>query len=328
MGEPALMRVERHGSIAIVRYDHPPRNFLTLRALHELRRCWASLERDPAIRVIVVAGARDGHFMLHTEVAQIGALLGSVPALPRPLLHLVSLGVRGAAWLLGRWRWLADRVLVASSEQALVRNALLETTMLCAAVERSSKITIAALNGSCIGGGLELALCFDYRIALDDPEVRIGCPEVLIGLLPGFGGSQRLARLLGTARALDFLIRGELLTAREAAAAGLVTWSVGREQLWPTVDALAARLARRPPLAIAAIKRAVRRGGARSLGRGLGLELREVARLAGTHDAQVGVGDYARELERQLALPIAEQLPLDELAGRLSRAPLTRFEGR
>ncbi|MBZ0235909.1 MAG: enoyl-CoA hydratase/isomerase family protein, partial [Deltaproteobacteria bacterium] len=157
--------------------------------------------------------------MLHTEIAQIRAMLASSPPLPGPLLRLAIATMRGAAWLLGRWPWLADRVLSGDSERAIVRAAVLEMTVLFDRIERSSKVTIAAINGSCIGGGLELALCFDHRVVLDDPEVRVGCPEVLIGLLPGFGGSQRLTRLLGEGRALDLLLGGELLSARAAVAA-------------------------------------------------------------------------------------------------------------
>jgi enoyl-CoA hydratase/carnithine racemase len=206
--------IERRGAVAVIRHHHPPRNFMTARLLHELRRAWTTLERDPSVRVVVLAGARDGAFLLHTEVAQIRELLAST-RLPGPVLRLALPVMRACAWLLGRWPWLADRVLAGE-----VRTAPLEVAILFDAIERSSKVTIAAINGPCLSGGLELALCFDYRIMLDDPALRIGCPEVLIGLLPGFGGSQRLTRLLGAARARELLLSGELLAPRQAAAAG------------------------------------------------------------------------------------------------------------
>jgi enoyl-CoA hydratase/carnithine racemase len=313
------LAVERRGAIALIRYDHPPRNFATTRLLHDLRVCFRRLDRDPTVHVIVLTGARDGHFMLHVEVEQIRAMLASAP--PLPLLSVAMPVARGVAWLLGRWAWLADRVLSARSEHALARNALLEMMILFDAVERSSKITIAAINGSCVGAGLELSLCFDHRVMLDEPALRIGCPEVLIGLLPGFGGSQRLARQLGTSRTLDLLLGGDLLTPQHAAAIGLVSRAIPAEAFWPEVDALAARFARRPPHAAAAIKRAVRRGGTRSLGQGLAVELREVARLARSPETRSCLDDYGRELERQLALPEVEQPTLAELAASVDAGP-------
>ncbi len=320
-----LIRVRRDGAVAVVRYDNPPRNFLTLGVLSELRRCWAALERDPEVHVIVFAGASDGHFMLHTEVAQIRAMLASTPPLPGPIMRLAIAAMRGVAWMLSRWPWMADRVLSARSEQAMVRSAVLEMTVLFDMIERSSKVTIAAINGSCIGGGLELALCFDQRIVLDDPDLRIGCPEVLIGLLPGFGGTQRLVRLLGASRALDILLGGELLTARAAAEMGLASQAHSPDEFWPSVDELASRLARRPTNAVAAIKRAIRRGGQRSLGRGLALELREVSRVARTSETRESLDAYAREIERQIALPEAQQLGLVMLAERMAgRRQITR----
>jgi enoyl-CoA hydratase len=322
------LEVERRGAIAVIRYDNPPRNFATTRMLHDLRVCFTHLDRDPGVRVIVLAGARDGHFMLHVEATQIQAMLASTPALPAFLLFLAMPIVRGTAWLLRHWRWLADRVLAPRSERALARNALLEMMILFTAVERSSKVTIAAINGSCVGAGLELALCFDHRVILDEPDVRIGCPEVLIGLMPGFGGSQRLTRQLGSSRALEMLLCGELLTARQAEVIGLVARALPAHSFWSGVDALAARLERRPPLAVSAIKRAVRTGGRRSLGGGLALELREIAQLARTQDARTGLDDYARELDRQLALPTDHQPTLADLGAHMDLVGLTRFDGR
>lgn len=312
--------VERRGAVAVIRYAHPPRNFMTARMLHELRRAWMRLERDRDVRVIVLTGAGRGDFILHTELAEIRAMLASVPPLPRPLLAVAVRLLRAVAWLLGRSPRLADRVLSARTPRALVRTALLEMMILFDAIERSPKITVAAIDGSCVGGGLELALCFDHRVMIDDPAFRIGCPEVLIGLVPGFGGSQRLTGLVGTSRALELLLTGALLTPREAAAAGLVARAIPPAAFARELDALVAALARRPPPAAAAIKRAVRRGGARSLGRGLALELCEVATVARSPACRAGLDAYDQELARQLARPVAEQPSIGELAAWIERA--------
>jgi enoyl-CoA hydratase len=307
-----VLSIERRGAVAVIRYHHPPRNFLTLRAVHELRRAWCRLERDPTVRVIVLAGGA-----LHTEIAELRALLASTPPLPAPLLSLAIAAMRAAVWLLVRWPALAALVLAARSERALVRSAMLEVMVLCETIERSRRVTIAAIDGPCVGGGLELALCFDQRIAIDDPTIRIGCPEILIGLIPGFGGTQRLARLVGPHRALALLLTGELLTVPQAVAAGIVDRAVPD---FVTIDALADRLARRPPRAVAALSRAVRLGARRSLGRGLALELREVAQLARTRETRSRLDHYAGELAEQLARPVDQQATLAELAELMERA--------
>src|SRR5438105_14489360 len=87
--------------------------------------------------------------------------------------------------------------------------------------ESTPKVVVAAINGHCLGGGLEMALCCDFRIA-GDGSYRIGLPEVSLGLLPGTGGTQRLPRLIGRQKALDFMLRGTTMPPREALAAGIV----------------------------------------------------------------------------------------------------------
>src|SRR5438132_14335123 len=87
--------------------------------------------------------------------------------------------------------------------------------------ESTPKVVVAAINGHCLGGGFEIALCCDFRIAADG-DYRIGLPEVTLGLLPGTGGTQRLPRLIGRQKALELLLRGTTLAPRDAKAAGLV----------------------------------------------------------------------------------------------------------
>lgn len=146
---------------------------------------------------------------------------------------------------------------------------------------------IAQLQGQVLGGGLELALAADLRWA--EPEARLGLPEVGLGILPAWGGTQRLPRVVGAARALEMLWCQERLDAAEALAIGLVTRVVPRAQLGERVLDLARRIARGAPLAQRAAKRAVLEGLERGLGPGLALEERELLRLAETQDAAEGL---------------------------------------
>ena len=309
--------VELRGAVAWVRYQHAPRNFLTARALVELAALMRRLERDDGVRVIVLGG-QGADFMLHLEVGELGALVGQLPRLPGLVLRALLAAARAAAWLCGRWPRLGA-LLLGRSERAVLRSALIHMMVAFAAVQRSSKVTIAAINGSCVGGGLELALCCDYRLMADAAGARIGLPEILIGLVPGFGGSQRLLRAVGPQRALELLLAGELLGAREAAAAGVVSRALPPERFAAEVDALAARLARRPPAAVAAMKRLVRRGAALPLGAALALEQREVARLSWTAGARAGLREYAARVTVELGRPVGEQRTLAELALAMDR---------
>jgi enoyl-CoA hydratase len=132
------------------------------------------------------------------------------------------------------------------------------------------KPSVAAIAGVAAGGGLELALACDLRIA--GASSRLGLPEVRIGLIPGAGGTQRLTRLLGPARALDLMLDGRLIEAAEAAQLGIVTRAVADEEVDAEALALAKRLAAHSPVAVAAIKRAVAAVADGDAARGLAIE--------------------------------------------------------
>ena len=118
-----------------------------------------------------------------------------------------------------------------------------------AAPERCSKPVVARLQGYVFGVGLELALACDFRVAADD--VQLALPEATIGMIPGSGGTQRLARLVGVGRAKDIIMRGRRVKADEALAIGLVTEVVAAEELDGTVDSLIAELSHHAPLSLA-----------------------------------------------------------------------------
>jgi enoyl-CoA hydratase len=146
---------------------------------------------------------------------------------------------------------------------------------------------IAAVNGFALGGGLELALACDFIIAA--ANAKLGQPEVSVGVVPGFGGTQRLPRRIGVGRARQLLYTGELLGAAEARAAGLVNEVVEPAELLPRARAIAATIATRAPLAVAYAKRAVREGEDLPQSRGLALEQELFGALFGTADQKEGM---------------------------------------
>lgn len=157
-------------------------------------------------------------------------------------------------------------------------------------IENMRKPVIAAINGACLGGGTEFAVACHLRIAGD--QVQMGLPEILLGIMPGFGGTQRCARLLGTARALEIMLTGKFVDMREAERIGLVNRVVPQDRVLAEALDLAKNLSYKPPLAMAAILEAVIDGTRMSLDEGLKLESRCFGMLAETEDKREGIAAF------------------------------------
>jgi len=155
--------------------------------------------------------------------------------------------------------------------------------------------SIAAVNGWAMGFGLELAMACTLRVAAD--TAKLGQPEVKLGIIPGAGGTQRLPRLVGLARAMEMILTGEPVDAGAALAMGLVNRVVPLGQLRDEVRTLAATLASRPKLALQYAKEAVLRSGDGSLAEGLAHESDLHALSCGTHDKQEGVAAFLEKRE-------------------------------
>ena len=151
----------------------------------------------------------------------------------------------------------------------------------------SNKPILAAINGVAVGGGLEMTLHADIRFAAAD--AKLGQPEIRIGMLPPVGATQALARLLGRSRAIRMLYDGEMMSAEEARALGLVDIVVPPADLHAAVQAYAEKLAAKPALALAAIRRTITEGGGTSFDEGLKIERDWAVRLAESADFKEGV---------------------------------------
>jgi enoyl-CoA hydratase len=147
-------------------------------------------------------------------------------------------------------------------------------------------ITLMAVNGYALGGGLELALAGDLRFLAQ--SARVGLPEIGLGIIPGFGGTQRLARLIGEGRALWLVLSGQHVDAAEAERLGIANQVLPDAELLPYVEDVARRLATQAPRALSAAKRAVRGGLDRELSTGLALEADLFRAVAMTADAREG----------------------------------------
>jgi enoyl-CoA hydratase len=158
------------------------------------------------------------------------------------------------------------------------------------AIAQLPKPVIAAVTGYALGGGCELALAADFRVSADN--AKWGQPEILLGVIPGAGGTQRLARLIGPAKAKDLIFTGRFVDAAEALELGLVDVVVPADDVYPTAQAMAAKFARGPALALRAAKLAIDAGLEADLASGLKLESQLFAGLFATEDKQRGMASF------------------------------------
>ena len=165
-----------------------------------------------------------------------------------------------------------------------------ELTTSFSAVAQLPKPVIAAITGYALGGGYELALCADFRVL--GASAKIGQPEIQLGVIPGAGGTQRLARLVGPAKAKDLVFTGRHVGAEEALEIGLADAVVPDDEVYATAVAMARKFAAGPPLALAAAKRAIDEGLDLPLAEGLALESELFAGLFDTEDQKTGMASF------------------------------------
>ncbi|HET9052156.1 MAG TPA: enoyl-CoA hydratase-related protein [Candidatus Dormibacteraeota bacterium] len=166
---------------------------------------------------------------------------------------------------------------------------------MCRRLALLAKPSVAAVNGIAFGGGCEIALACDIRIAAE--SARFGQPEINLGIIPGWGGTQRLPRAIGMSRAMRMLLTGEAIDAATALAWGLVSEVVPDDDLRAAAEALAEKLAAQAPLAVAATKRAVHEGVDKPLSHGLDVETHEFTRLFASDDASEGIAAFLDKRE-------------------------------
>src|ERR1700730_9509475 len=208
--------VRRDGPIARVVMHRNGLNAIAEDLMLELAAAFDELGEDPAVRVVVLASDYEKYFSVGADLGMLGSI---------------------------------DRTSPEAAEQ--VGAFMKRMNDHFSAIERCPKPVIAAINGHALGGGSELTLCCDYRVMVEDGRSRIGQTESALGIIPGAGGTQRLPRLIGRARAPALPCESVRLSAREAEAIGLVNRAVAPDDLDATVDALAGRLAKAATLAIA-----------------------------------------------------------------------------
>ncbi|MGH7760851.1 MAG: enoyl-CoA hydratase/isomerase family protein [Candidatus Dormibacteraceae bacterium] len=254
--------VRRDGAVARVVMHRNGLNAIAEDLMLELAATFDELGEDPTVRVVVLASDYEKYFSVGADLGMLGGIDRTSP--------------EAAAQVGAFMKRMNDHF---------------------SAIERCPKPVIAAINGHALGGGSELTLCCDYRVMVEDGRSRIGQTESALGIIPGAGGTQRLPRLIGKAKAMRYLIESSRLSAHEAAAVGWVDIAVEPIDYESTVNRLAASLARAATLAIAMIKDAVRRGYDLPLDEALDIEARNFARAALSTDAAIGIMSFLSKQE-------------------------------
>lgn len=260
MGE--CVDVKREGGIARVVMHRKGNNGIAEDLMAELAAAFGDLGEDPAVRVVVLASEYEKYFSVGADLTMLAGI---------------------------------DRDAPDATDQ--VAGFMKRMNAHFSMIESCPKPVIAAINGHALGGGSELTLCCDFRIMVEDGRSKVGQTESSLGIIPGAGGTQRLPRLIGKARAMRYLIESTRLSAKEAEAVGWVDRAVAPEAFQGAVDELAGKLAKAATFAIAMIKDAVRRGYDLPLGEALDIEAHNFARAALSTDAAIGIMSFLSKQE-------------------------------
>lgn len=232
--------VEREGAVAIVTIANPPMGYMDAATVPELEAVTRELEADACVRAVVITGGLPGVFIRHYSVVELAALS-------------ITLRERGVTVDI------ESRVPERDLDRVFRR------------IETMPKPVIAAVNGLAMGGGFELTLACDIRVA-EEGDYEMGLPEITVGILPGAGGTQKLARLVGMARALEMTLRGRTVSPSEALALGIVQELAPPGGALDAAKAMAHEMASKPARASGHIKRLVRASLETPLDEGLALE--------------------------------------------------------
>ncbi|MEU8378645.1 enoyl-CoA hydratase/isomerase family protein [Streptosporangium sp. NPDC048865] len=243
--ELSTLRLEQSGRVLTAWVDAPPFNYMTLPMQRDFIRLAEAVEHDVSVGAVVVTGAPPGRFITHFDIAQMSSQMDGAPEISHATARNLYRSVRAMTG------WAGERVVARSSLRGLLAVARFHD--MARRLMHSPAVWIAAVNGPCGGGGLEMSVFFDMRVSADR-DACFGLPELSLGLNTALGG-QRLVQLVGPSRALEMMLEARFHTPREALELGLVNRVVPAGELLDTVRRMAERYARRPRRAVALQKR-------------------------------------------------------------------------
>jgi enoyl-CoA hydratase len=243
--------------IGVITIDHPPVNAFNAQTMHDLDAALAMASEDAEVKVIVITGAGQMAFIAGADINEINQI--------RDPEHAGELLRAGHA--------VFDKI------------------------EISRKPVIAAINGVCLGGGLEMAMACHLRVAGD--RARLGQPEINLGVIPGWGGTQRLSRIVGPSKAAEMILTGDPITAQEAYRLGLVNKVVPMGDVLKEAKGLARKIASKSAVTVAAALDAIERGRHLSLNEAMEVEIEQWRGLVESEDMKEGVQAFLQKRQPQ-----------------------------
>jgi len=289
--------IDDRGGVLVARVDGGPHSLFGVQIATQLDALVERADRDSNVHAVVFTGARDGRFVSHADVRWLQAEGAAVPELNRRAASAALRMARGV----DRARAL-DPVVQKTPLRGVAQLDRLHNTFL--RMNSSGVVFVAALNGSALGLGAEFAWACDLRIMADDDKYFIGQPEVLLGIMPGGGGSQRLPRLIGRHSALVAILEGKPFSPAQALANGAVDEVVPTEQVVERAVEVAEYFGRRSKASVRAIKRSVYLGGSMTLPEGLHMERTEFLGLDQSAHGQQLMLQYLDDTESIGELPL------------------------
>jgi enoyl-CoA hydratase len=245
------INLRKEGTIATITIDRPKvLNAIRFHTMQEINHALDDIENDENIRVVVLTGSGNKSFISGGDI---------------------RIMAEGLSW-----------------NQTLTE--VPKGQDVCSRIEYFPKPVIARINGIALGGGTEIAICCDIRIAVD--TAIMGQPEIRLGIIPGYGGTQRLPRLVGMGKAKELILTGEHISAQEALRIGLVNLVVSAEELDKTVMKIAGKIAEMSPIALLMAKTAINYGTQADIRTGLNMEARCYSLCFGTEDRVEGMNAF------------------------------------
>ncbi|MFB4164275.1 enoyl-CoA hydratase/isomerase family protein [Alteribacillus sp. JSM 102045] len=255
MDKACVVSWSKQGNVATIIIDHPPVNVLNADVVNQLSIVAEEIESDSNVKVVILTGAGERAFMAGGDIKEFPEWMGKG----------IEKAKQKSLWL----------------QQPLNK------------IDRLPQPTIAAMNGLALGGGCELALCCDIRIA--EEQVEIGLPEIKLGLFPGAGGTQRLPRLIGKAKAKEMIFTGGTLSAEEAKQTGLINDVVPRNKSLEKAKELAELICSYSLPSLSFAKQAIDAGYERTLAEGLMTEAEKFGHVFQTKDVKEGVEAFIQK---------------------------------
>jgi enoyl-CoA hydratase/carnithine racemase len=243
--------------IAIITLDHPPVNAFNAQTVEDLSAALDMALEDEVVKVVIITGAGRMAFVAGADISEINEIED------------------------------ADQAMKLARAGQEVFNK----------IEKAKKPVIAAINGVCLGGGLELAMACHLRVAGD--RARIGQPEINLGIIPGWGGTQRLPRIVGPSKAAEMILTGDPIPAQEAYRLGLVNKVVPMGDVLKEAKGLARKIAGKSAVAIGCAMEAIERGRHQPLEKALEIEIEQFGVISDSEDMREGVQAFLEKRQPQ-----------------------------